>query len=917
MPNNLIAEIAKEFISGNTEDVVDIVTFVEAPWGLNIKLMPVQKFILRCFYGLPLDDTEKSISVPDVTNERVLYTFTEKGFLKWLHAEGRSNTDETEGHIFQELVLVVGRRGTKCRDRNDRISTTEGSITFGELCDRLNRGERIGIVTYDPITLKHSVSYNIKAESNNGVECFEIETKRGIKEISSWNHPYLIWREGWEKPAFVEMSKIQIGDKIASAECTRLFGKGGIGIAKAALLGCFCGDDGTTCSVDKEIPECIFRGTREEVSVFLSRLFGRYGYIKAESEKHGGVPKSYIGYCSASPKMVYGVAHLLLKFGIHCVVSKTRATYDGKNFDVWDLRIVCRNSLERFWNEINMFSQEDAVEKAVAAAHGEGDCDVFLGAMGTSDVRWDEVKRLSPVGKRDTVDVEVEGTHIIGGDLISHNSTLASCISNYELYKLVKRSDPSKYYGFPANTSIAILNVAPTDEQSGIVFDMTQSMAMRCPYMKDRSLHQTMTYFDIQTDADLKIIGKPRASLISIAGGCSSNALRGRNAIVVIMDEMAYFIDNNGRFSGSEVYRALTPSIANFRRDGKIICISSPYAKFGAFYERYVESMHERDFTLMFKMYSAMVNPTIPSEILRAARRRDRVGFMCEYGGEFSDTVTAWIDDEAEFRKCVTNETPPNRGVCDVAYYFGIDLGFKNDGTAIAVVHRDDQGKIVLDYANCWYSGSSDVWEFEDSIYRRCGKYAKLELLKMSDIAAELAEIVKWFPAKEGIFDQHNGYALAELLEAKNLKQFRMEHFSDTLISDVYQLTKRLYSEGLIKIYNHPVLVPEMLTLEAERKAGQKVIVRQPNRRGAHNDISDAFVRAVWLCYNDSKSRPVNIATGAGGVVGGSIGRNGKNGIKQETQAEFFLKKVQMHGDHPRGLYNIRGRKIPGRLTGV
>jgi phage terminase large subunit-like protein len=610
MSSNLIAQIAKEFISGGTDDVVDVVTFIEAPWGLGIKLLPAQRFVLRCLYGLPLDDSEVNIEVPDMTNERILYKFTERGFQKWLYAEGRTNVEETEGKIFQELVMAAGRRGGK--------------------------------------------------------------------------------------------------------------------------------------------------------------------------------------------------------------------------------------------------------------------------------------------------------------------STIASCISNYEMYKLVKRGDPSKHYGFPAGTAVSILNVAPTDDQSGIVFDMMQSMAMRCPYIKDRSLHQTMSYFDIQTDADMKSLGKPKASLISIAGGCSSNSLRGRNAIVVIMDEMAHFIDNNGRFSGSEVYKALTPSIASFRRDGKIVCISSPYAKYGSFYDRYVQSASEKDITLMFRMYSAMVNPTIPSEILRAARRRDRSGFMCEYGGEFSDSVMAWVEDEPEFRKCVGGKTTA-RGEPDVAYYFGVDLGFKNDGTAVAVVHKGDDGKIVLDTADVWYSASSDVWEFEDSIYRGCRKYADKELLMMSDIVGELAELTTWFPAKQGVFDQHNGYALAELMASRKMRQFEMESFSEGLISEVYQLAKRLYSEGLLVIPDHPVLVPEILALEAEKRAGQKVIVRQPNRRGAHNDISDAFVRAVWLCYNGFKSRPANVATGAGGRSQLAGVGNGPQ-EKRDTQAAFFLRKFKMHGEHPRGLYSVKGRKLSqtaGSMMGI
>lgn len=596
MSTNLIGEIAKEFISGTVE-ITDIITFVESSWGLNIKLLPVQKFILKCLYGMKLDDGEKNIEIPDIVNEHILYRFNEKEFLAWLYAEKRCNVQNTEGQIFQELILAIGRRGTK--------------------------------------------------------------------------------------------------------------------------------------------------------------------------------------------------------------------------------------------------------------------------------------------------------------------STLSSCISNYEMYKLLKYGDPSAYYGFPPSTVFAILNVAPNDDTSSVVFEMTQTMAMRCPYMKDRSIHQTKTYFDLQTDPDQKNSGKEKASLLSLSGGCSSNGLRGRNAIVIIMDEMAHFIDNNGRFSGGEVYKALKPSLASFRRDGKMICISSPYAKFGKFYERFTESFKEPALTLTFKMYSAMVNPTIPTEILKAARKEDRTGFMCEYGGEFSDTITAWIEDEHEFKKCVATYPAPSRGVYDVPYFYGLDLGFKNDGSSVAIVHKDHEtNKIVLDYANVWYSKSSDVWEDDKSIYRFCNKYAAMDLIRMNDIVAEIKELVKWFPAKSGVFDQNNGYALAELFLAEHLAQFEMENFSEAINSEVYQTVKRLYAEELLVLFDHPVLIPEMLTLEGEKRAKEKVIVRAPGRKGAHDDISDAYCRAVWQCYNGFKDHPKNISSGAGGrSLPSSQGR-------VDTQASFIINRLKQHGQHPRGLYNVGKRRM-------
>lgn len=38
------------------ESVVDVITFIESPWGLNMRLFPVQRVILKAHYGMDLDD---------------------------------------------------------------------------------------------------------------------------------------------------------------------------------------------------------------------------------------------------------------------------------------------------------------------------------------------------------------------------------------------------------------------------------------------------------------------------------------------------------------------------------------------------------------------------------------------------------------------------------------------------------------------------------------------------------------------------------------------------------------------------------------------------------------------------------------------------------------------------------------------
>jgi hypothetical protein len=396
---------------------------------------------------------------------------------------------------------------------------------------------------------------------------------------------------------------------------------------------------------------------------------------------------------------------------------------------------------------------------------------------------------------------------------------------------------------------------------------------------------------------------------MSLAGGCSSNALRGRNAIVVIMDEMAFFIDKeNSRFSGGEVYKALTPSMTAFGSEGKVLCLSSPYGKFGRFYDRYQESFDEPDYTLMFRMYTAMANPTVPSEILRAAYRRDRTGFMCEYGAEFSDRITAWIepDTEHEFKKCIKDRPMVTKGQKEISYFLGVDLGFKNDGTALAIVHKEGN-KIVLDYADVWFGGDSDVWKVSDSIYEDCTKYRDKPILKMADIVEEIKALSRWFGIRGGMYDQAGGWGFQELLAAAGYKQIEMKHVNDTLNNDIYDLLKRLYGEQLLDLYNHPVLIPELLSLEGEKRSRGKIIVQAPHREGAHDDISDAYARAVWCCYQHSSKKGNKLATGAGG---GNLRAQARG---PQTRQQAMLQKRKQHGAHPRGLDKLKRRR-PGAV---
>jgi hypothetical protein len=121
--------------------VVDIITFIEAPWGLDLRLYPVQRVILKCHYGLALDDNPKGypldVPVPldhlnydeELIDEDGFYKYrivvtdfrrqnpqymTEAAYLEHLYNDGRCNIKRVvPGEQRREMVLSVGRRSGK------------------------------------------------------------------------------------------------------------------------------------------------------------------------------------------------------------------------------------------------------------------------------------------------------------------------------------------------------------------------------------------------------------------------------------------------------------------------------------------------------------------------------------------------------------------------------------------------------------------------------------------------------------------------------------------------------------------------------------------------------------------------------------------------------------------------------------
>lgn len=119
--SQLLQEFSKPTKGSTSEDYVDVIKFVSSIWGLNTKLWPSQKWLLKMFYGIPLSKNKeqveidglifKGIPIYDQFMMDLKYEFSEIEFLQYLYNEGRCNVKHQKD--FTELVLAIGRRGSK------------------------------------------------------------------------------------------------------------------------------------------------------------------------------------------------------------------------------------------------------------------------------------------------------------------------------------------------------------------------------------------------------------------------------------------------------------------------------------------------------------------------------------------------------------------------------------------------------------------------------------------------------------------------------------------------------------------------------------------------------------------------------------------------------------------------------------
>lgn len=122
-------------ISG-TPRILNAIDFIESQQGLNVKLYPLQRLIVKCVLGVPVDYKEGMIPLYDVFREKLERTVRESECLHILYEEGRANVRDWRDippRGFNEACIIAGRRGGKLISVDELIPTPTGFVRNGDL----------------------------------------------------------------------------------------------------------------------------------------------------------------------------------------------------------------------------------------------------------------------------------------------------------------------------------------------------------------------------------------------------------------------------------------------------------------------------------------------------------------------------------------------------------------------------------------------------------------------------------------------------------------------------------------------------------------------------------------------------------------------------------------------------------------
>jgi hypothetical protein len=311
---------------------------------------------------------------------------------------------------------------------------------------------------------------------------------------------------------------------------------------------------------------------------------------------------------------------------------------------------------------------------------------------------------------------------------------------------------------------------------------------------------------------------------------CTSRGGRGWPVSCLVMDEAAHFVDTEGNASAASVWRALSPSLAQFGDDARAFVCSTPWGDSGTFADWYRRADSGAwPGAVAHHATSAELNPSLSAAFLDAERASDPEAFASEYLAEFRAGGRQLFDSDA-VRACTdagVSELPPGSLVAPIA---AVDLAFSRDASALSIVG--------------WDRGGGGGGLLRQALVRRWQPSPGRPLV-FSDVLAEVIATCKAYGVRRVALDQFAAAAVVDHLRRAGLVAVECPTTAQSRASMFLGLRRRI-SDQRIRLLDDPRQQSELARVERGYQSGGVVQILLPRSAGGgHCDAAVALALAV------------------------------------------------------------------------
>ena len=355
----------------------------------------------------------------------------------------------------------------------------------------------------------------------------------------------------------------------------------------------------------------------------------------------------------------------------------------------------------------------------------------------------------------------------------------------------------------------AVVMVMATDRrQAQIVLGYVRGLLAACPMLQAMVVNEGREAIELSNGITIEI------------HTASYRAVRGVTIICCIMDECAYWRDDNFANPDSEIINAVRPGMATVP-GAMLLGIGSPYRRQGAMYDAHQEHYGRDDSDVLFvKAPTKMLNSTISQAVIAKAYRDDPQRAASEYGAEFRSDIAAALD-EAWLQAATVpgrHELPYRKGHSYVA--FTDPSGGRGDAFTLAIAHEED-GRRMLDLLH------SVAPPFDPSV-----------------VITQFAKTLSAYKLGETHGDNYAAEFTVEAFANCGVRYIR----STRPKSEIYAEILPLFATGSIDLLDNQNLLNELRRLERRTRAGGKDVFDHPPI--GHDDAANSACGALLLAGN-------------------------------------------------------------------